>query len=172
MIFMSHQITFLSLGCLTKRPRADRFLGKMNRMMPWSDLAEVVAPHAEGMALSQVFTELTHGEEQVIAGDWAHANAMLKANGRQAGLVYLADDKGTRAILFANPPSHSENDAARPGFQFFSCSKTRRAQCPPLTDGFSEAPSVHPRSLPLRRSMPDDTGSLGSFDAQPNRHLA
>jgi IS5 family transposase len=46
---------------------------------------------------SQVFTELTHGEETVIAGDSAYANQMLKANCRQAGLVYLIHDKGTRA---------------------------------------------------------------------------
>jgi IS5 family transposase len=46
---------------------------------------------------SQVFTELTHGEESVIAGDSAYANQMLKANCRQAGLVYLIHDKGTRA---------------------------------------------------------------------------
>lgn len=247
---MSHQITFLSLGCLTKRTRADRFLDEMNRVVPWGELAAVVAPHCppastgrpqtevelllrlhclqlwynlsdpgvedavhdrlsfqrflrldplnqrvpdettvlnfrrlleghqiserifakvnEGLAAqgllvktgtvvdatilaapsstknkdgkrdpemsstekngdwhfgmkahigvdaksglvhtvktstasvhdSQVFTELTHGEETVIAGDSAYANAMLKANCRQAGLTYLIHDKGTRA---------------------------------------------------------------------------
>jgi transposase, IS5 family len=247
---MTQQITFLSLGCLTKRTRADRFLDEMNRVVPWAELAEVVAPHyriagtgrpktevelllrlhclqlwynlsdpgledavhdrlsfqrflgldplqqrvpdettllhfrrlleshglaerifakvneglaAKGLLLkggtivdatilsapsstknaegkrdpemsstqkngdwhfgmkahigvdaerglvhtvktttasvhdSQVFTELTHGEETVIAGDSAYANQMLKADCRQAGLVYLIHDKGTRA---------------------------------------------------------------------------
>jgi transposase, IS5 family len=247
---MKYQTTFLSLGCLTKRTRADRFLEEMNRVVPWADLAAVVAPHyrpagsgrpqtevelllrlhclqlwynlsdpgledavhdrlsfqrflgldplnqrvpdettvlnfrrlleshqlservfakvneglaAQGLLVktgtvvdatilsapgstknqdgkrdpemssteknghwhfgmkahigvdaksglvhtvktttasvhdSQVFTELTHGEETVIAGDSAYANAMLKANCRQAGLVYLIHDKGTRA---------------------------------------------------------------------------
>jgi IS5 family transposase len=45
---------------------------------------------------SQVFTELTHGEETLIAGDSAYANQMLKANCRQGGLTYLIHDKGTR----------------------------------------------------------------------------
>jgi transposase, IS5 family len=247
---MTQQITFLSLGCLTKRTRADRFLDEMNRVVPWAELAEVVAPHyriagtgrpktevelllrlhclqlwynlsdpgledavhdrlsfqrflgldplqqrvpdettllhfrrlleshglaerifakvneglaAKGLLLkggtivdatilsapsstknaegkrdpemsstqkngdwhfgmkahigvdaerglvhtvktttasvhdSQVFTDLTHGEETVIAGDSAYANQMLKADCRQAGLVYLIHDKGTRA---------------------------------------------------------------------------
>jgi transposase, IS5 family len=247
---MTQQATFLSLGCLTKRTRADRFLEEMNKVVPWEDLAEVVTPHyqvactgrpkteielllrlhclqlwynlsdpgledavhdrlsfqrflgldplqqrvpdettvlhfrrlleshglaerifakvneglaARGLLLkggtivdatilsapsstknrdgkrdpemsstqkngewhfgmkahigvdaerglvhtvktttasvhdSQVFTELTHGEETVIAGDSAYANQMLKANCRQAGLVYLIHDKGTRA---------------------------------------------------------------------------
>lgn len=247
---MSQQTTFLSLGCLTKRTRADRFLDEMNRVVPWSELAEVVEPHyrpagtgrpltevelllrlhclqlwynlsdpgledavhdrlsfqrflgldplhqrvpdettvlnfrrlleshrlaeriftkvnegltAQGLLVktgtvvdatilsapsstknadgqrdpemsstqkngdwhfgmkahigvdaqsglvhtvrtstasvhdSQMFTELTHGEETVIAGDSAYANQMLKANCRQAGLIYLIHDKGTRA---------------------------------------------------------------------------
>ena len=42
---MSQQTTFLSLGCLTKRTRADRFLDEMSRVVPWAELAAVVAPH-------------------------------------------------------------------------------------------------------------------------------
>lgn len=256
---MTQQTTFLSLGCLTKRTRADRFLEEMNEVVPWTDLAEVVTPHyqvagtgrpkteielllrlhclqlwynlsdpgledavhdrlsfqrflgldplqqrvpdettvlhfrrlleshglaerifakvneglaARGLLLkggtivdatilsapsstknrdgkrdpemsstqkngdwhfgmkahigvdtehglvhtvktttasvhdSQVFTELTHGEETVIAGDSAYANQMLKANCRQAGLVYLIHDKGTRAKPLSSRQRH------------------------------------------------------------------
>lgn len=45
---------------------------------------------------SQVFTELTHAEETLIAGGSAYANQMLKANCRQGGLTCLIHDKGTR----------------------------------------------------------------------------
>jgi transposase, IS5 family len=256
---MNHQTTFLSLGCLTKRTKADRFLEEMNRVVPWAELAEVVAPHYQpastgrpqtevtillklhclqlwynlsdpgledavhdrlsfqrflgldplnqrvpdettvlnfrrlleshqlserifakvnegltnkgllmksgtivdatilsapsstknqdgkrdpemsstqkngdwhfGMKAhigvdaksglvhtvktttasvhdSQVFTELTHGEETVIAGDSAYANMMLKTNCRQAGLVYLIHDKATRAKPLSNRQVH------------------------------------------------------------------
>jgi hypothetical protein len=40
---------------------------------------------------------LTHGEETVVAGDSAYATQMLKANCRQARLLYLIHDKATRA---------------------------------------------------------------------------
>ncbi len=256
---MSQQTTFLSLGCLTKRTRADQFLDEMNRVVPWGELAAVVAPHyqpagvgrpltevalllrlhclqlwynlsdpgledavhdrlsfqrflaldplnqkvpdettvlnfrrllethelapaifakvneglaAQGLLVktgtvvdatilsapsstknwegqrdpqmssthkngdwhfgmkahigvdatsglvhtvrtttasvhdSQVFTELTHGQEQVIAGDSAYANLMLKANCRQAGLIYLIHDKGTRAQALSPRQRH------------------------------------------------------------------
>lgn len=55
---------------------------------------------------SQVFTELTHGEETVIAGDSAYANQMLKADCRQAGLIYLIHDKGTRAKPLSTRQRH------------------------------------------------------------------
>jgi transposase, IS5 family len=42
---MSHQTSFLSLGCLTKLTRADRFLDEMNRVVPWAELVAVVAPY-------------------------------------------------------------------------------------------------------------------------------
>ncbi len=42
---MSQQTSFLSLGCLTKLTRADRFLDEMNRVVPWVELIEVIAPH-------------------------------------------------------------------------------------------------------------------------------
>lgn len=42
---MSQQTSFLSLGCMTKLTRADRFLEEMNRVVPWAELLEVIAPH-------------------------------------------------------------------------------------------------------------------------------
>ena len=61
-----------------------------------SGLVHTVRTTTASVHDSQVFTELTHGEEQVIAGDSAYANLMLKANCRQAGLIYLIHDKATR----------------------------------------------------------------------------
>jgi len=45
---MSHQTSFLSLGCMTKLTRADRFLDEMNRVVPWGELVAVVAPYWGG----------------------------------------------------------------------------------------------------------------------------
>ena len=45
---MSQQSTFLSLGCMTKLTRADRFLDEMNRVVPWAELVAVVGPHWGG----------------------------------------------------------------------------------------------------------------------------
>src|SRR6266516_211416 len=42
---MNDQTTFLSLGCLTKLTRADKFLDEMNRVVPWAKLVEIVAPY-------------------------------------------------------------------------------------------------------------------------------
>jgi IS5 family transposase len=42
---MNQQASFLSLGCLTKLTRADRFLDEMNQVVPWAELVAVVAPH-------------------------------------------------------------------------------------------------------------------------------
>jgi len=56
---MSQQTTFLSLGCLTKRTRADRFLDEMNRVVPWTTLAEVVAPHYQSTGRGRPLTEIT-----------------------------------------------------------------------------------------------------------------
>lgn len=66
---------------------------------------------------SQVFTELTHGEETIIAGDSAYANQMLKANCRQAGLVYLLHDKGTRAKSLPPPPAPPQPPEVEPALQ-------------------------------------------------------
>ncbi len=55
---MSQQTTFLSLGCLTKRTRADRFLDEMNRVVPWVALAEVVAPHYQSADTGRPLTEI------------------------------------------------------------------------------------------------------------------
>jgi transposase, IS5 family len=62
-----------------------------------SGLVHTVKTTTASVHDSQVFTELTHGEETVLVGDSAYANQMLEANCRQAGLIYLIDDKGTRA---------------------------------------------------------------------------
>jgi len=55
---MSHQTTFLSLGCLTKRTRADRFLDEMNRVVPWPALAEAVAPHYQATGVGRPLPEM------------------------------------------------------------------------------------------------------------------
>jgi len=55
---MSEQTSFLSLGCLTKWTRADRFLEEMNRVVPWMELVEVVAPHWGGAQTGRNATEV------------------------------------------------------------------------------------------------------------------
>jgi IS5 family transposase len=45
-----------------------------------------------------VMAELLHGEEQVVVGDSAYGNMTLKAQCRQAGLIYLINDKGARSL--------------------------------------------------------------------------
>jgi len=55
---MSHQATFLSLGCLTKRTRADRFLDEMSRVVPWAELAAVVASHYQPAGTGRPLTEV------------------------------------------------------------------------------------------------------------------
>jgi transposase, IS5 family len=62
---------------------------------------------------SQVFTELTHGEETVVAGDSAYANQMLKTGCRQAGLAYLIHDKGTRARPLSPRQRHRNRQKSR-----------------------------------------------------------
>ena len=62
-----------------------------------SGLVHTVKTTTASVHDSQMFTELTHGEEQLIAGDSAYANQMLKGHCRQAGLFYLIHDKATRA---------------------------------------------------------------------------
>ena len=71
-----------------------------------SGLVHTVKTTTASVHDSQVFTELTHGEETVIAGDSAYANAMLKANCRQAGPVYLIHDKATRAKPLSSRQRH------------------------------------------------------------------
>lgn len=55
---MSQQTTFLSLGCLTKRTRADRFLDEMSRVVPWAALAEIVAPHYQPAGMGRPLTDI------------------------------------------------------------------------------------------------------------------
>jgi IS5 family transposase len=55
---MSQQISFLSLGCMTKMTRADRFLDEMNRVVPWAELVAIVTPHWGGAATGRKATEV------------------------------------------------------------------------------------------------------------------
>lgn len=55
---MSHQTSFLALGCMTKLTRADRFLDEMNRVVPWAELVAVVAPHWGGAATGRKPTDV------------------------------------------------------------------------------------------------------------------
>jgi len=55
---MSKQTTLLSLGCLTKRTRADRFLEEMNLVVPWGELAAVVLPHYQSAQTGRPLTEV------------------------------------------------------------------------------------------------------------------
>lgn len=71
-----------------------------------SGLVHTVKTSSASVHDSQVFAELTHGEEEVIAGDSAYANQMLKANCRRAGLAYLIHDKGTRAKPLSSRQRH------------------------------------------------------------------
>jgi IS5 family transposase len=55
---MSQQTSFLSLGCMTKLTRADRFLAEMERVVPWSELVAVIAPHYPVATLGRKSTDL------------------------------------------------------------------------------------------------------------------
>jgi IS5 family transposase len=55
---MSQQTSFLSLGCMTKLTRADRFLDEMNRVVPWAELVEVVGPHWGGAQTGRKATQV------------------------------------------------------------------------------------------------------------------
>lgn len=55
---MSQQTSFLALGCMTKLTRADRFLDEMNRVVPWSELVAVVAPHWGGAGTGRKPTDV------------------------------------------------------------------------------------------------------------------
>ena len=55
---MSHQTSFLALGCMTKLTRADRFLDEMNRVVPWAELVAVIAPHWGGAATGRKPTDV------------------------------------------------------------------------------------------------------------------
>ena len=55
---MSQQTSFLALGCMTKLTRADRFRDEMNRVVPWTDLVAVVAPHWGGATTGRKSTEV------------------------------------------------------------------------------------------------------------------
>lgn len=48
----------MSLGCLTKLTRADRFLDEMNRVVPWAELEEIVSPHWGQAATGRKRTEV------------------------------------------------------------------------------------------------------------------
>lgn len=47
---------------------------------------------------ANVMPDLLHGEEQAVMGDGAYGNMTLKAHFRQAGLIYLINDKGAKHL--------------------------------------------------------------------------
>lgn len=49
-----------------------------------------------------VMEELLHREEQLVVADSAYANMTLKANCRQAGLLYLITDKAARSVKLSS----------------------------------------------------------------------
>lgn len=55
---MSQQSSFLSLGCMTKLTRADRFLDEMNSVVPWADLVAIVMPHWGGATTGRKATDV------------------------------------------------------------------------------------------------------------------
>jgi IS5 family transposase len=55
---MSGQTSFLSLGCMTKLTRADRFLDEMNRVVPWAELVAIVAPQWGGAQTGRKPTDI------------------------------------------------------------------------------------------------------------------
>lgn len=55
---MAQQTSFLSLGCMTKLTRADRFLDEMNRVVPWDKLVAVVAEHYKVASTGRKATDL------------------------------------------------------------------------------------------------------------------
>lgn len=61
-----------------------------------SGLVHTVRTTTASVHDSQVFSELMHGEEEVVAGDSAYAHQMLKTSCRQAGVIYLIHDKASR----------------------------------------------------------------------------
>ena len=55
---------------------------------------------------SQVFRELLHGEEDMVAGDSAYANQLLKTHCRQAEVIYLIHDKANRGHALSARQHH------------------------------------------------------------------
>ena len=56
---------------------------------------------------ASVLTELLHGEETALVGDSAYGNMTLKANCRQAGLLYLITDKAARSVRLSGKQRHA-----------------------------------------------------------------
>jgi IS5 family transposase len=61
-----------------------------------SGLVHTVRTSTASVHDSQLFTELMHGQEEVIGGDSGYANNLLKTHCRQAGVLYLIQDKAHR----------------------------------------------------------------------------
>jgi IS5 family transposase len=55
---MAQQSSFLSLGCMTKHTRADRFLDEMKQVVPWEELVRVVEPHYKNASSGRKPTDL------------------------------------------------------------------------------------------------------------------
>lgn len=71
-----------------------------------SGLVHTVRTTTASVHDSQVFCDLLHGEEDVVAGDSAYANQMLKAHCRQAEVVYLIHDKANRGQALSGRQQH------------------------------------------------------------------
>ena len=88
---MSQPTTFLSLGCLTKRTRADRFLDEMSRVVPWAALAEIVAPHYRSSGRGRPLTEVALLSEATILRPFLSAPAVARRPGhtgsRRGGFI-------------------------------------------------------------------------------------
>lgn len=66
-----------------------------------SGLVHSVRTTTASAADNAVHTQLLHGEEQVLGGDSAYGSMDLKLHCRQAGLVYLINDRAARHVVLS-----------------------------------------------------------------------
>lgn len=73
-------------------------------MKAHSGLVHSVRTTTASVADNAMHAELLQGEEQVRAGDRAYGNMTLKTHCRQAGLIYLINDKAARSVTLSGRP--------------------------------------------------------------------